>query len=130
MILDFGGSSPVTVLVISRTGVYCRISAALKSVVHDWESCSDDRSPDVSVQCIKQLSLISTHRRFLAGSSNSIFTFLLDIFLLNEKNTNMKFPRLFLILYLVISCYRFHSVLYLQYARTHRLPALIIIVSK
>ena len=76
----FGSSSPTTVLARSKMGVYCRISAAHTSVFHDCKSCSDDRSPESLIQCIKQSFLTSTQRRFLGGPSDSLFVILLSLF--------------------------------------------------
>ena len=56
------------------------MSAALTRVFLDGMSCSEDRSPEVSVQCIKQLSLIPTQRHLLAGQFNSSLKDLLDLF--------------------------------------------------
>ena len=75
-----GSSSPTTALARSKIGAYCRISAALTSVFHDCKSCTDDRSPESLVQCIKQSFLISTQRRFLGGPSDSILIILLSLF--------------------------------------------------
>ena len=55
---------------------------------------------------------ISTQMTFLAGSSNSIFTFLLDLFPINEKTTNCEISEIILsyfciLLYLVISFIQF-----------------------
>ena len=74
-----GSSSPPTVLVRSKIGAYCRISATLTSVFHGCKSFTDDRSPESLVQCIifKQSFLISTQRRFLGGPSDSILIILL-----------------------------------------------------
>ena len=72
-----GSSSPTIVFARSKIGAYCRISAALTSVFHDYMSCTNDRSPEYLVQCLKQSFLISTQRRFLGGPSDSTLIILL-----------------------------------------------------
>ena len=76
----FGSSSSATVLARSKMGAYNRISAARTSVFHNCKSCSDDRSPESLIQCIKQSFLTSKQGRFLGGLSDSLFVILLSLF--------------------------------------------------
>ena len=80
-----GGSSPVTVLAIFRTEVYCRISVALKSVIHGYFAVMTHYQTFRYIVLSRYLLYFYAKTTFLAGSSNSIFMFPLDLFPINEK---------------------------------------------
>ena len=67
-----GRSSPSTVLARSKIGLCCRISAAVKSIFHDWVSCSDELDQQKLQYSVlnSHVLIISTQICFLAGEFN------------------------------------------------------------